>query len=151
MDSVKKNNSIDTITLHSDSVCDNGLSMCADDDLIVINATGAMDTVHCTQWPLFSQPYATGSPGSPVVNEIDWPNTDLNVSGDFKIAGMSLKSWMNTVNERLALLTPHPELEKEWSELAELRTRYEKLVQECQEKMSMWENLNTISGPPENV
>jgi hypothetical protein len=36
---------------------------------------------------------------------------------DIKINGKSMKTWMEAVEERLNILTPNPELEKDWDEL----------------------------------
>jgi flagellar motility protein MotE (MotC chaperone) len=41
----------------------------------------------------------------------------------------------------LALLTPNPELEKEWDELKELGDRYRELEKHITEKMKTWDIL----------
>ena len=45
-----------------------------------------------------------------------------------------LQEWQEEVNKKLAILQPNSELEKEWSELRELRERYVELEKELIEK-----------------
>ena len=46
---------------------------------------------------------------------------------DININGKSMKSWMEKVEERLNILTPNPELEKDWDDLRKLGERYRRL------------------------
>ena len=63
---------------------------------------------------------------------------------DIKINGKSMKIWMEAVEERLNILTPNPELEKDWDELQELGERYRALERKCKEKAQMWAALKKV-------
>ena len=66
---------------------------------------------------------------------------------DLDINGKSLKNWMEKVEERLNILTPNPELEKEWDELRRLGERYRKLEKKCKEKAEVWNKLKAMPKP----
>ena len=63
---------------------------------------------------------------------------------DIKINGKSMKTWMEAVEERLNILTPNPEMEKDWDELQELGERYRALERKCKEKAQMWAALKKV-------
>jgi len=65
---------------------------------------------------------------------------------DIEINGKSMKAWMEKVEQRLNILTPNPDMEKEWDELRRLGERYRKLEKKCQEKSQMWNALKKM--PP---
>lgn len=65
-------------------------------------------------------------------------------NADIKMNGKSMKAWMEAVEERLNILTPNPELEKDWDDLRRLGERYRKLEQKCKEKARMWEALKRV-------
>jgi hypothetical protein len=54
---------------------------------------------------------------------------------------------MEKVEARLNILTPNPELEKEWDELRRLGERYRKLEKKCQEKAEVWKKLKSMPKP----
>jgi hypothetical protein len=66
---------------------------------------------------------------------------------DLVIGDKSLKSWMEKVEERLNILTPNPEMEKEWDDLRKLGARYRKLEKKCKEKSDMWNRLKAMPKP----
>lgn len=66
---------------------------------------------------------------------------------DIRINGKSMNKWMEQVEQRLNILTPNPELEKEWDDLRRLGERYRKLEKKCQEKARMWETLKKLPKP----
>ena len=68
-------------------------------------------------------------------------------AADVNINGKSLKGWMERVEERLNILTPNPELEKEWDELRRLGERYRKLEKKCKEKAEVWNKLKSMPKP----
>jgi hypothetical protein len=116
-------------------------------DTITIGAMGAMDT---------SYTWSTGTTG---INAIDWSNISVNTSisqsglmelkgdnADIKINGRSLTDAIEALEQRLNILVPNPELEKEWDELRELGNRYRELEKQCKEKGEMWNKLKTM--PP---
>ena len=63
---------------------------------------------------------------------------------DIKINGKSMKTWMEQVEERLNILTPNPELEKDWDDLRRLGQRYRALERKCKEKAQMWAALKKV-------
>jgi flagellar motility protein MotE (MotC chaperone) len=63
---------------------------------------------------------------------------------DIKMNGKSMATWMEKVEERLNILTPNPELEKDWDELRRLGQRYRALEKKCREKAKMWEALKKV-------
>jgi hypothetical protein len=68
-------------------------------------------------------------------------------NADLDINGKSLKDWMEKVEERLNILTPNPELEKEWDDLRRLGERYRKLEKKCKEKSEVWNKLKSMPKP----
>ena len=68
-------------------------------------------------------------------------------AADVNINGKSLKAWMERVEERLNILTPNPELEKDWDDLRRLGERYRKLEKKCREKAAMWKQLKSMPKP----
>ena len=68
-------------------------------------------------------------------------------NADLDINGKSLKGWMEKVEERLNILIPNPELEKEWDELRRLGERYRKLEKKCKEKAEVWKKLKAMPKP----
>lgn len=63
---------------------------------------------------------------------------------DIDINGKSLKNWMEKVEERLNILTPNPDLEKDWDDLRRLGERYRKLEKKCKEKSDVWNKLKLM-------
>lgn len=75
------------------------------------------------------------------------PSATISLRGedaDIDINGKSMKTWMEKVEERLNILTPDPELEKEWDELRKLGERYRKLEKKCKEKTQVWNKLKKL-------
>ena len=66
---------------------------------------------------------------------------------DLVIGDKSMKTWMEKVEERLNILTPNPEMEKEWNDLRKLGERYRKLEKKCKEKSDMWNKLKAMPEP----
>ena len=63
---------------------------------------------------------------------------DVNIIGDLKLQGKSLKTSLESIDARLAILHPNPKLEDKWDELKELGKRYKELEAEIIEKEAMW-------------
>ena len=85
---------------------------------------------------------------------------DLNQSGklslqgtnaDIDINGKSLMKTLEALEERLNMLVPNPELEKEWDDLRRLGNRYRKLEAKCKEKAEMWNKLKAMPKPNINL
>ena len=68
-------------------------------------------------------------------------------NADIEINGKSMTAWMEKVEERLNILTPNTELEKDWDDLRRLGERYRKLEKKCKEKAQMWEALKKLPKP----
>jgi hypothetical protein len=60
---------------------------------------------------------------------------------DIEIDGLSLRDFMASVNERMAIMVPNPKLEKEFEELRELADRYRELERKLLEQKAMWATL----------
>jgi len=78
------------------------------------------------------------------------PNNTVHIRGkdaDLLINDKSLKTWMEKVEERLNILTPNPEMEKEWDDLRKLGERYRKLEKKCREKADVWKRLKSMPAP----
>jgi hypothetical protein len=102
--------------------------------------------------------YTTNTTGVNSINpgSISISNTNFEQSGkmvmkgqnaDIEINGKSMSAWMDKIEQRLNILTPNPDMEKEWDDLRRLGERYRKLEKKCQEKSQMWEALKKMRPP----
>lgn len=66
----------------------------------------------------------------------------MDSTADIKIGNQSLKEFMESVDKRLNLLRPNPDLEAEWDQLRELGDAYRKLEAKLLEKAKMWGHLS---------
>lgn len=66
---------------------------------------------------------------------------DAIFEGDITWQDRNMREWFESVEARLALLRPNPDLEKEWSELAELRRRYVDLERDILAKQQVFDIL----------
>jgi hypothetical protein len=85
----------------------------------------------------------TGTNPAMVVNQ----GGVIDIAGenaDIKMNGKSMKAWMEKVEERLNILTPNPDMERDWDELRRLGERYRRLEKKCREKARMWEELKRV-------
>jgi len=88
--------------------------------------------------------------GYTFANQNIQPNNTVHIKGenaDLLINKKSLKTWMEKVEERLNILTPNPEIEKDWDDLRRLGERYRKLEKKCREKADMWKKLKSMPAP----
>ena len=149
MDSTKTNNTIDTI-----------------DTISITGAQGSNASIgNGGTWNLNSAPYISSIDTNSVMwsatpntvwttNTADWSiGTIVGQSGtmelkgenaDIVVNGRSLMDAIDTLEQRLNILVPNPELEKEWDELRELGDRYRELERLCKEKGDMWAKLKEI-------
>ncbi len=84
----------------------------------------------------------TGTWAQPVLNATS--QGKISITGeqaDIDINGKSLKTWMEKVEQKLAILEPNPKLEADWAELKELGDKYRALEKDIHEKMKTWEIL----------
>jgi hypothetical protein len=71
----------------------------------------------------------------------------IHVQGDAVFEGnitwqdRDMREWFESVEARLAILRPNPDLEAEWSELAELRMKYVELERELLTKQRTFDIL----------
>jgi len=69
-------------------------------------------------------------------------NGDAAFDGDIVIKGRSITKTLEKIEERLAILPPpNLELERDWSELAELRQQYVELERKLLEKQRVFDIL----------
>ena len=107
----------------------------------VLGGTGYTYTTNTTS-PWIANGITSSNPAM-VVNQ----SGTIEIKGedaDIKINGKSMKTWMEAVEERLNILTPNTELEKDWDELQELGERYRALEKKCKEKARMWAALKKV-------
>jgi hypothetical protein len=84
--------------------------------------------------------------GAPWITTTDGTSTlsvtgDADIGGDIKVKGRSLAEFMDSVEQRLNMLRPNPQLEQEWDQLRELGEQYRALEQQLLEKEKMWQTL----------
>ena len=92
----------------------------------------------------------TGSPGMWTTGTQINQGGKVHIQGenaDLVIGDKSMKAWMEKVEERLNILTPNPEMEKDWDQLRKLGERYRKLEKKCKEKSDMWNKLKAMPRP----
>lgn len=71
----------------------------------------------------------------------------IHVQGDAVFEGnitwqdRDMREWFESVESRLAILKPNPDLEAEWSELAELRMKYVELERDILAKQRVFDIL----------
>ena len=78
------------------------------------------------------------------------PSATISLQGedaDINVNGKSLMKTLEALEERLNLMTPNPELEKEWDDLKKLGDRYRKLEKKCKEKAEVWNKLKSMPKP----
>lgn len=68
-------------------------------------------------------------------------NGDAIFKGNITWQDRDMREWFESVEARLALLKPNPDLEAEWSELAELRQRYVELERDIIAKQQLFDIL----------
>jgi len=108
--------------------------------------SGGTTTAGTPVWTTTGTGYTIGNPTTTQINQggkihIQGENADL-VIGD-----KSMRVWMEKVEERLNILTPNPEMEKDWDDLRKLGERYRKLEKKCREKADMWKRLKSMPRP----
>ena len=82
------------------------------------------------------------------------PSGTITLKGedaDIDINGKSLMKTLEALEDRLNMMVPNPELEKEWDDLKKLGNRYRKLEAKCKEKARMWNKLKSMPKPNINL
>jgi hypothetical protein len=74
---------------------------------------------------------------------LDLPNKSFNLSKDcdLKLGNISIRTFLERIEQRLEILHINPELESQWDELKELGDRYRQLEKELLEKNKVWDIL----------
>jgi hypothetical protein len=72
-------------------------------------------------------------------------------NADIDINGKSLMKTLEALEDRLNMMVPNPELEKDWDDLKKLGDRYRKLEKKCREKAEMWNKLKSMPKPNINL
>lgn len=119
------NNSIDTYTINTDS------------GLYNIN----YPTVNLTSGYNIATPVAIQGTGIWAGHATSGKISITGEQADIDINGKSLKTWMEKVEQKLAIFEPNPKLEADWTELKELGDKYRALEKDIHEKMKTWEIL----------
>ena len=130
-----------------------GLS-CASPSITIGNLSAAGSTVWATNTNI--QPTYTIAGGSSNFSTIgttmgatvgNIANSTISLRGpqaDIDINGRSLLKTLDALEQRLNMLTPNPNLEKEWDQLKKLGDRYRKLEKQCENKAAMWTKLKNM-------
>ena len=108
---------------------------------VTITSTGA------TTAPTFTTGTGIASPWMSTSTIAGTNSTKINLDGkdaDIVINGHSLTDTLQALEERLNILVPNTQLEKEWAELKQLGDKYRKLEQDLIEKNNMWKALNKV-------
>ena len=66
---------------------------------------------------------------------------------DIVVNGKSMMQLLERIEDRLNLLEPNLELEKEWDDLRRLGERYRRLEKKCKEKAETWKKLKAMPPP----
>jgi hypothetical protein len=80
---------------------------------------------------------------SNVLVNLDLPNKSFNLSKDcdLKLGNISIRTFLERIEQRLEILHINRELESQWDELKELGDRYRQLEKELLEKNKVWDIL----------
>lgn len=124
------------------------------------SASGSMNNIYSThissitaqsisQLPINSAATNTGayytSPGVYVNDGFTYDTyknyNDVHIQGELYVQGKNLSATLETIEERLAILKPNPELEERWETLKSLRKQYMDLEKEILEKEEIWKTL----------
>ena len=146
----------------------NGITLDFDDDITITlgDMTGSTTSPGLYTW---DSGYGTISQSNigPITISSNWNNTSpswtftdsdlvspnsgkISLKGDdadIDVNGVSLMDTLKTIQDRLNMLRPDPEMEQEWDELRELREQYESKLAECREKSQMWNTLKKMPPP----
>jgi hypothetical protein len=85
--------------------------------------------------------YSTGIGTSWTSNPIFDTGKVKIIDSDIELDGLSLRDFMHSVNDRMAIMIPNPALEQEFAELRACADRYRELEQKFLEQKKIWETL----------
>ena len=102
-------------------------------------------TVSNTTGPTWTSAPFNGSTNGTTING---GRIELHGSeADIRINSVSLVDTLKTIQDRLNILQPNPELEEEWDQLRELGAQYRELEKKLKEQGDMWTKLRAMSPP----
>ena len=137
VDFLSSSNTVDTITLTSPSYSFSNSTMSG---AVLTAGSNGSNTI-----------WGTGTSGLNGTSAAELNQQGmLSLKGDkadIDINGVSLMKTLTSIQERLNILTPAPELEKDWDQLLELGEQYRKLEAEFEEKSKMWKTLKAMPPP----
>jgi len=145
------NNASDTITISGSGLTNGGSTVLNPGGL-----TGSYGQVYTVSSGLGgagsnTSPWATSTgTASPWVTNTTLKGGQLELEGkdaDIIIDGKSLLDTLAALEERLNILVPNPEMEKEWDQLKKLGDRYRKLEKKLKEQSDMWAKLKAMPPP----
>jgi hypothetical protein len=79
--------------------------------------------------------------GTNSVTKITGNGLELDADADIKIGTKSLKKFLESVEERLAILQSRPDLEEKWDKLKDLKKQYDDMVKDIEEKQKIMDIL----------
>jgi hypothetical protein len=88
-----------------------------------------------------SMPFSNGSTGTSSQIDLKGPEADIRING------VSLVDMLATIQDRLNVLVPNPELEAEWDQLRELGEQYRELEKKVKEQGDIWARLKAMPPP----
>jgi len=90
-----------------------------------------------------TSPFTIRDDNSNVLVNLDLQNKSFNLSKDcdLKLGNISIRTFLERIEQRLEILHINPELESQWDELKELGDRYRQLEKELLEKNKVWDIL----------
>jgi hypothetical protein len=120
--------------------------------VLTVGAPGTNSTNIGTSYTINSNAnYAWANTGAAIgTNGFEWNTSSINRTATLQLKGedadilineKSLTKTLDSIEQRLGILRPNPELEAEWDELRELATAYRELESKLLEKKKMWEAL----------
>jgi hypothetical protein len=142
------NNASDTITISGSGLTNGGSTVLNPGGL-----TGSYGQVYTVSSGLGgagsnTSPWATGAGSYTFPNTTASSKITLNGdNADIEVNGKSLLDTLAALEERLNILVPNPEMEKEWDQLKKLGDRYRKLEKKLKEQSDMWNKLKSMPPP----
>ena len=99
-------------------------------------------------WQLPNTAWTTSGTGTTINPTVKAGQLELRgEDADIVVNGKSMMKMLERIEDRLNLLEPNPELEKDWDDLRRLGERYRRLEKKCQEKAETWKKLKAMPPP----
>ena len=156
-------NETDTIKIDLSSIDDNTTTLSgAYDDTITLSSGSFSFGANTVIGAGYTYPNTISATGSPFTitggagANVPWmtqspfsaPKIQLNGDdADIEVNGWSLVAAVKSIEQRLAIMQPNPEIESEWEELRELGEQYRKLEQHIRDKQATWNRLKAMPPP----